>query len=229
MSNYNYTNSEDSDDFSDVETIDESPNEIIIQELDSNSDSEESDGDSDNISEMSENTDIASDDDNEMDSFVDSDQELIYENIFRDDSEHLYVDREHDHYYIGIQKYMRFRNVSLLINSVSARTFFQHTYHNILRYLFYYSIVHVKNPVIEIMKLQIMPDESYSVIRKTYWLRLVQRHWKKVFRERNAIINRRYMARARFMHETSGRYPYGLNSLPTIHGMLSCYQNKILQ
>ena len=72
------------------------------------------------------------------------------------------------------------------------------------------------------MKLYIIND-AYTVVLKTHWLRLVQRHMKKLFSERMKIINMRRNINSRRYFEIYGKYPYGLNVLPSIYGMMKKY------
>jgi hypothetical protein len=64
------------------------------------------------------------------------------------------------------------------------------------------------------MKLNILQDGTYSVIKKTYWLRLVQRHWKKIMKMKKDIYNKRMSVISQYSLQIRGRYPYGLNTMP---------------
>ena len=79
------------------------------------------------------------------------------------------------------------------------------------------------NAKIHIMKLCILEDETYSVVLKTHWLRLVQRHWKKVFKERKLKMAARTFLKNQIFREIHGKYPSGLNVIPSILGMMNCY------
>ena len=110
-----------------------------------------------------------------------------------------------------------------MVNSVSTNAFFRYPFDKIRNYLTKYSIMNMQNARVHIMKLHILNDGSYSVVLKTFWLRLIQRHWKKVFKERTVIIKKRCSIRNVLSREIHGRYMVGLNSLPTINGMLNSY------
>jgi hypothetical protein len=90
-------------------------------------------------------------------------------------------------------------------------------------YLHSYSIVYVSDKKIDIMNLNIIEDGTYAVIVKTFWLRLVQRHWKKTFQQRKMVIRGRSNLNALRIREISGKFPRGLNRVPSLHGMLSDY------
>ena len=142
-------------------------------------------------------------------------------------------------------------NHFLLLNAISAKMFAKYSYSTILQYLTEYSIIRTYQPTIEIMQLLIgdfgarrriapqsegerlnsvglhsNPNEferTYTIVKKTHWLRLVQRHWKKTMRQRAYIINKRCSLSSILNFEVKGRYPYGLNVLPGLCGMMSAY------
>jgi hypothetical protein len=74
------------------------------------------------------------------------------------------------------------------------------------------------------MKLCILDNITYTVILKTYWLRIIQRHWRKAFSIRDSIIKKRMRLNVQRNFELKGNYGYGLNTMPTIHGLLSVYK-----
>ena len=76
--------------------------------------------------------------------------------------------------------------------------------------------------VLQIMqKVRTTPD-SYDVVivLKTYWLRLVQRTWKRVYRERRRVVQLRCSRRCQRHVELTGRYIEGAQYLPGLCGML---------
>lgn len=74
--------------------------------------------------------------------------------------------------------------------------------------------------------LYLSGDECVAIL-KTFWIRLVQRAWKRVFAERKNVFARRMRPDALRQREISGKWPTSCNKLPSIHGML--YQKpKIL-
>jgi hypothetical protein len=149
-----------------------------------------------------------------------------YDEIYQEDSHHVYSEKEHGNYYIGLTKRMNTggNDVLLMVNSVSPSVFFQYAFERIRKYLAEYSIVRVENAKIHIMKLCILEDETYSVVLKTHWLRLVQRHWKKTYNKRRQVIKgRRNLANLRH-REIYGRWPNGLNNLPGLHGLMQEYK-----
>jgi hypothetical protein len=186
---------------------------VIINEYNDNSESE---------------TDIEtdSDSDNEIEEFEVEPNDWEYDEIYQEDSLHVYSEKENNAYYVGLAKYMVKQNVLLMINSVSANTFFRYSFQRIRDYLGKYSLINVQNAKIHIMKLCILPDDTYSVVLKTHWLRLIQRHWKKVYKERARVIRGRRSIKNMLLKEIHGRYPGDLNRIPGIHGMLECYKTS---
>ena len=154
---------------------------------------------------------------------IESDDEE-YDELYQEDSMHIYSEKIDNNYYIGLAKYNLVNKIIMMVNSVSSRVFFRHPYKLISEYLAKYSIIRTKNAKVHIMKLCVLPDETYSVILKTYWIKLIQRHWKKAYRERKRIIKARMIFNNRRINEITGKYPYGLNRIPSIYGLLSNYK-----
>lgn len=117
--------------------------------------------------------------------------------------------------------------IDTFASGVTPSTFFRFSYISVLYYLVYSSIFYISGPKkIDIIKIHINSDNVYVSIIKTYWLRLIQRHWKHAFRERNCVIKLRGLPRNIFHFQCNGRHPNGLNHLPGLRGLLSCY-NKL--
>jgi len=191
----------------------------------SDSDSEDSSFiiiDNNETSDSETDQEIDTDSENDFEEFIIEPDDDEYDEIYQEDSLHIYSEKEHDNYYIGITKRLN-SDVLLMVNSVSANTFFMYSFPRIRDYLAKYSILNIQNAKVHIMKLCILQDETYSVILKTHWIRLVQRHWKKVFKERKWVIKGRRNIQNQFYKEVHGKYPYGLNRLPSIHGMMRHY------
>jgi hypothetical protein len=148
---------------------------------------------------------------------IDSD----YEDIFHQDEDYLDKDKENGHYYIGLRAYIPSRQFMLLTNTISIPTFFRHSVERISGYLSRYSLIKSDSPAIDIIKLRLLKDDSYSVVLKTHWLRLIQRNWKRVYQERQQILINRCTCLSLQYREISGRYPFGLNNIPGLRGMLS--------
>ena len=159
--------------------------------------------------------------DSDTDSDSDSDDAL---EIYQEDSNHLYMDKIDKNYYIGFCKPMHKPNLILMANSISSNIFFRHSFERIYNYLQHYSTLMLYSPKMEIMQLHITHDEVYSIVIKTHWLRLIQRHWKRTFNARNVILRQRMTRQSLHTFEMTGRFPYGLRTLPGLHGLMESYR-----
>ena len=179
---------------------------------------------SDSEDELSEVSTISEDDESDFDD--DDEHEYEDEHIFIEDLEH-YPNRDDGKYYIGIHRYILYGNVLLFLNAVSPNTYFRYAHTDVLRYLVNYSIIRAFKPKIDIIQLRILPDDTFTCVLKTHWLRLIQRHWKKVVAQRKKVILGRKNPTNRKMKEITGKYPYGLNNIPELRGMLFVYNKPL--
>lgn len=83
--------------------------------------------------------------------------------------------------------------------------------------------------IIDVVKIQ-TPDGFYAhyAVVKTYWLCLVQRHWKKLCLQRKQILAKRCLPREQRTREIYGAYSVGNRVWPTARGILSCYSRRLL-
>jgi len=72
----------------------------------------------------------------------------------------------------------------------------------------------------EIAECIILSGNETVAILKTFWLRIVQRTWKRVFRERCNILNIRKTMYALYFRQMHGSWPANCARLPEIKGML---------
>jgi hypothetical protein len=159
-----------------------------------------------------------------MNEYSDSDNDDISE-VAESDEEFLDAPKEHHKYYLGSCKLIRPDNYYLMLSTVSTRTFLRYSVSTIERYLESASLIYVHNPRVDIMKLEVLPDQTYTVLKKTFWIRLVQRRWRSIMRERSRICSKRRTVMARRNFEMMGRWPSGLNVLPGLYGMMGRYSN----
>jgi hypothetical protein len=148
-----------------------------------------------------------------------------YEDIYNDEVNYNNEDEDKINftYYIGICKYIPREKRILFLISVSSRTFLKYSFERIRQYMIMNSCYAISQPKIHILKLHILEDDTYSVIIKTHWLRLIQRHWKRVFIERREIWRKRMLLASIMRKERTGRYPEGLNRMPGLNGLLKVY------
>ena len=84
-----------------------------------------------------------------------------------------------------------------------------------------YSIIYVNNPKVDIFQLYIT-HQTYNVVLKTYWIRLIQRHWKNTYRKKMDLLRScGYSMNHQYLFSINGKYP--CSKLPGLKGMLSHY------
>jgi hypothetical protein len=131
-----------------------------------------------------------SDNDTSTDSEVSDDFEYDnVENIFDLEERFLDEDKEDGCYYIGLPCLMISPREWILQISIKPRTMLSHEFIDVMMYLIIYSTMRIRSPTMHIMKLDISNTGAYNVVLKTYWLKLVQRTWKRVFNERKQFIS----------------------------------------
>ena len=166
-----------------------------------------------------------SEDDTEFPEWNDYDENSQVEAIYQDDKEHLDSDKTHGEYYIGIYKHITSSGNFMYVNSVSGNTFVNYSLENIRDYLHYYSIMLRRCSEIEIMQLYIR-KEVYYVVVKTFWLRIIQRTWKKKYQKYRDNQHKKMLPKNMHYREIHGKYPKELEYLPRIRGMLARYKHE---
>ena len=156
--------------------------------------------------------------------------ERIQENIERIydlEAGFLDSDKQNHKYYLGLCTGLG-GNRLLLNIAIQPQTFLKFDIKIVLNYLaeysiftFYREILDVSSIQLQIMELDIEPRTCWQTVRlKTYWIRIVQRVWKRVFRERQEVLmKRRTLQNIRYL-ERHGKHLPGIHVLPSIHGML---------
>ena len=162
------------------------------------------------------------------------DQERIIdgvERIYNMEYEFLDTEKENHKYYLGLSKIL-VGNKRLLLNiAIQPQTFLKFDIQSVLNYLAEYSIFHIHREVfdtsnlhLEIMKLEIAPNSQWqTVILKTFWIRIIQRTWKRIFRERQETLLKRRTLQNLRNFELRGKHLPNIHVLPTMYGML-CHQ-----
>ena len=167
------------------------------------------------------------------DSYNNSDDDYI-DNIYYTDREFVGSDKESGKYYIGSCEIISNPSTGyylLMRIAVSKITFFKFPFTHINKYLCWFNIAerddrfnfqwnyYIKWTRVNILKLYIIND-VYTVVIKTFWIRIIQRNWKRIYKKRQEIIKKRKRLDSLQHREITGRFPYGLNVLPSFHGML---------
>jgi len=118
-------------------------------------------------------------------------------------------------YIIGMPGYERNSNEWLYLSGISVKGFYHFNIADICRYLHEYSLSYVHEPNIHILQLSIKMDGTCNVILKTFWLKIIQRKWKKVYKEKQEYI-KKMMNPINLRAREFGRQFY----CPTLCGML---------
>ena len=163
---------------------------------------------------------------NDSDDSDGEDYDLLEEldNLYDEDEMHIEADKIPNKYYIGICKRSNhYKDQYLLLNSISPKLFYKTNYDTMIAYLKEYSIIYMASPKLEIMKFAPINQDVYSVVIKTHWIRLIQRHWKKILSTRENMYKMRGTINSLRHFEIHGRYPNGLNAMPILYGMLHEY------
>jgi hypothetical protein len=165
--------------------------------------------------------------DSENESTAEEDMYYLAHPIAEIEDEFAVSQKEHGQWYLGT--FFEEDGAFLLNIAIQPQTFLQNTHDAIMDYVDYYAPVH-NFQELEIM--QVLQDRSgeyplTKVVLKTFWLRLVQRHWRKLCAERNRLAKRRMGVDTFLYFMREGKYPEGLRGFPTMRGMLSVYSNNM--
>jgi hypothetical protein len=73
----------------------------------------------------------------------------------------------------------------------------------------------------EIAECLFLPSGHSVCIKKTIWIKLIQRKWKMVFKERQRVIKSRIQYASLKEREITGLWPKGCRFYPGIHGLMN--------
>lgn len=89
----------------------------------------------------------------------------------------------------------------------------------------YKKIVSRKNYIQPEIVEKITIDDCNCVILKTFWLKIVQRAWKRIYQKRQDIIKKWSMPSNIYYRERNGRWHPDCSHLPSIVGMMNPSNN----
>lgn len=159
--------------------------------------------------------------------------EMLLNEMYDFEEEFDLQEKENDKYYLGM--YMNIEDVRLMSsgflvgenpimffgNAISAELFFRYKYSQVITYMRSIIMCRNMNPVVDIMQLKISENGLYLAIIKTYWISLIQRHWKKIMKQKKEYIelqkNIQYIRKREISHKMK-RPRFSLK------GMLSIYK-----
>ena len=98
---------------------------------------------------------------------------------------------------------------------------FDPVFHNHPTIRNYYKIVSNPNYIQpEIGQYIILPTLEAVAVLKTFWIRIIQRKWKKIFKQQQQIIGERCKLHSLQFRQTTGYWPSHCKHFPTLKGML---------
>lgn len=160
----------------------------------------------------------------ESDDYEDYDEQDDYllNRIYVHEMNFLDSDKINFKYYIGIPSLIQ--GEFILNTVVSPKSFHQFPFRNVISYLKEYSIFHSSHNIhstytLEIMQLSVV-NNQYRVILKTFWIRLIQRIWKRIYQEKQKLIKKRMHPNAQSYRMIRGYYPQGMRFLPSLKGCI---------
>jgi len=148
------------------------------------------------------------------------------EHICMDETEFMDSEKIEGKYYIGFSLLMNAKYI--LDTAITPKSFFKYRYDCVIYYLDGYSIfpanrtrINRIQTKIQIMQLFINPKTgAYNVVLKTFWLKIIQRTWKRVYRERQEMLRQRCsMANVRNF-DLRGTHLVKFMLLPGLYGMI---------
>ena len=77
-------------------------------------------------------------------------------------------------------------------------------------------IIHEKYIQIHLVKNIELPTGEIICIIKTYWLRIIQRTWKRIYRERKEMIEKRKNINSIIYFQVHGRWPDNCSCIPKL-------------
>lgn len=156
--------------------------------------------------------DYESDVESEFDYIVSSD---LWEEIFEYEN-HIETPLVQGKYLIGLPGYLRNTNEWLYLSGISPQSFYKYNFDDITKYLQEFSLSYVHDPKIHIIKLDIRRDGTCNVILKTFWLKIIQRRWKQVFKAKQEYARKMGRRVNMYARELGKRF-----YCPSLYGMLS--------
>lgn len=168
---------------------------------------------------MDNSDDFSVEDSSIDDSNSDSDVSItsdIWDDIFEDEPWFESSELTQGKYLIGLPGYLRNTNEWLYLSSISPRCFYKYEFKDVTNYLQTYSLSYVHEPKVHIMKLIIQEDGTCNVVLKTFWLKIVQRKWKSVYKKKQEYIRKMTRRSNLFARELGKRF-----YCPTLSGMMA--------
>jgi hypothetical protein len=156
----------------------------------------------------------------DIDFIQDENNQTAFDDISEIDENREQYNNPIGQFIIGTYKYIKRTKQFLFISSVPNIAFLKYNSYLISRYLYWHSSFYIaEHPPIDILKIYqvVEPDSLYPVIYcviKTFWIKIIQRVWKRVFRERRHILEGRKTLVSIKYRELNGYFPEKYRIMP---------------
>jgi hypothetical protein len=125
--------------------------------------------------------------------------------------------------FLVLSRYKYFNNeeINYEINMIKSRNqdlTKKETTHSSIRN---YEQISKKNLVPEIVICNLTADNELICVKKTYLLKLIQRRWKNIFKQKQDLLTKQKAISSLKYREIHGTWPRGLNSIPGLKGMIN--------
>jgi len=155
-------------------------------------------------------------------------QDFSEEELDPEEEEELFLLEEQDedeyypcidkHIYLGSYEYFPDIGELLLMSQISLKLFYASNYNSLRNYIYWYSGVRISDPRLQIIKVY-MQDGCCTAVLKTHWIRLIQRTWRKIYKQRQEYIeNQKRNILQHLRSRELGRMP--TEKYPGLRGML---------
>jgi hypothetical protein len=151
--------------------------------------------------------------------------DITYINAPSDDEEELLQLQEEmeeescedGRYYLGSYKHITAYQQLLMMTRISLRTFHAGNYNSLQNYIFWFSGSFIPDPRLHIIQVHLQ-DGCTTAVLKTFWIRLIQRTWRRIMKERREYMERKKREILAFI----GKRELGIkDTYPEWRGMLA--------
>lgn len=155
----------------------------------------------------------------------------VLNNIYEHERDFLRPDVIHGKTYLGCYSFNTKKNLKIGIVYgcvISTESFLTYNSEIVGLYLTEYDTTTIRNEIsrVELMKLYTIPNGECLVVVKTYWIRIIQRVWKKIYKENVRKNKVRRTTESLRYFEIHGRYVNSAKHVCGLSGMLSFLLTK---
>ena len=159
------------------------------------------------------------------------DVEMYHADVFEEIADYEdslpYIDCVDNQYCIGT--YSNIDNELILTIRVHLETFYKYSQDMFVPYMYYSSEIPMHERRISVrthvLQVAILEDDTFTVIVKTHWIRIIQRTWRRIFKQRALYVLCLKKIAGSFS-PLQDRLKKSLGKYPGLQGMLSSYNHK---